>query len=1485
MKIFKRIVWVIFILVVVFYVLPAGLIQIPYVQEKISHKIAAELTDKFQTEVRIGQIEMGFPNKIILKDIFLEDRSLDTLLQAKRLTVHFDILPLFQKKWRIHSVQLYTFQFNLSREMNDSPLNIQYILDIFANPDSESANLIDLQIKDIDLRAGSFSYREKSAHETPGKFNPKLFQLNDIASKIKIRNFKSNEVLDVVVKQLSFDEENGFKVKQLAFDLQAGQEKAVISQLSLKLENTSLTIKDIEADYSKDSELRNTVFRLKIDHSDIYLEDFGAFVPALSQFDDKINVDGNFSGTPDNLNIQNFYFRYYNHLMLRTNIRIKNLFDSNPEAIFIDGQIDDSFLSPIAIERILNNFSENSFELPVPIRQMESMDFHGSINGYLNNLTAKGTLNSEVGIIVANITAGEKGTTFKGEIASPMLDLAILTGSNDYGRTIFNVGFDVKQRADNKFAGSIDGRIEKLEYKNHTYNNLSLKGDFSPESFNGLLDLDSPEGRVWAEGLFLFKGANSEFKFTAKVTDLQLDKLNLTDKYENAFLSFNAGANLTGNNLDNLLGDIALHDIRFKTAKGSYELDKLAITSVPSGNEKTLTIRSEVLWGEINGIYSFSTFVPKIKKTLALYLPSLFETNKKSSDPVENIFSFDFTIEDVAYLSYVFELPFTFREQTHITGQYNSVYDRFDLKADIRSARFGGSTIENLKIALNNSNEKVLLNLSGVSMQKNDYPLSFAVNLNAVDDRVNTNLNWGHVSEKYWGNLSVNTLFSREKEKLPVSARINIKQSDLAFNDSVWTLYPTEIAIDSSRIKINHLLAAHNDQFLKINGAISPNPEEKLLVELNKVDLDYIFKTLSIKALEFGGIATGYVDVQDVYKTRKLSTRLDVKNFAFNRVIFGDLDLTGKWDDENQGVLMDGFVYKNDSTHVNINGIIYPVSEYISIDFDATNADARFLRKYLDKIVQDLTGNMNGHLRLFGDLNNPTVEGVAYAENCRFGIEFLNTYYTFSDTVRCYPDEIRIDNVRVFDEKGQSALANGYVRHHLFDDFKFSANVSFNDLLIFNADKMSNPMFYGTVFGTGNASLSGTEDVVNIDVIVRNDENSRITMNFMDEPDVVDYDFIRFVQHKKSTVPASDKNVARNVSTLETVPANSNSETEIRLNLLVQANPQATIDMIMDPVAGDKISGYGTGDMQIQYGTKTPLKVLGNYTIERGKYNFSLQQVIYRNFDIQEGSTVAFRGDPFAAELDVKANYRLTANLGDLDQQLIENQQRSNIIVNCILQLTGPVQHPTITFDLDLPNSTPELNRQVKSYIRTEDMMNRQIFYLIVLNSFYTAPEYGGNARNRNDMSLLASTLTTQLSNILDAFTDKVQLVGTRFHQSDEGYGTGTEMELLLSSQLLNNRLIINGNFGYRDHPFLNSSQNTIHWIGDFDLEYKLTQRGDIRLKFFNHYNYRNYYNLTPEMTQGLGIVFRKDFNHVSDLFGKINTDSSTRYYTIPAGF
>jgi hypothetical protein len=246
---------------------------------------------------------------------------------------------------------------------------------------------------------------------------------------------------------------------------------------------------------------------------------------------------------------------------------------------------------------------------------------------------------------------------------------------------------------------------------------------------------------------------------------------------------------------------------------------------------------------------------------------------------------------------------------------------------------------------------------------------------------------------------------------------------------------------------------------------------------------------------------------------------------------------------------------------------------------------------------------------------------------------------------------------------------------------------------------------------------------------------------------------------------------------------------------------------------------------------------------------------------VREGSSITFRGDPLTAEVDIKAAYTVSANLGDLNQQLTEWSARTNVPVNCILMLSGPLEQAQIKFDLSIPGAT-ELERQVKSYIRTDEMMNRQIVYLLLIGRFYTPPEYTteSNRTNADVSSFATNTLSSFISNLLGNLSDKIQ-VGTNFHQFYEGDATNTEVELLLSSTLLNNRLIINGNVGYIENPYINALNNDIPLIGDFDFEYKLTKSGDIRLKGFNHYNYRNYFSLTPEMTQGFGILFRKDFN------------------------
>ena len=229
--------------------------------------------------------------------------------------------------------------------------------------------------------------------------------------------------------------------------------------------------------------------------------------------------------------------------------------------------------------------------------------------------------------------------------------------------------------------------------------------------------------------------------------------------------------------------------------------------------------------------------------------------------------------------------------------------------------------------------------------------------------------------------------------------------------------------------------------------------------------------------------------------------------------------------------------------------------------------------------------------------------------------------------------------------------------------------------------------------------------------------------------------------------------------------------------------------------------------------------------------------------------------------LDIKAIYALNANLSDLDESFLQDKDlnRTNVPVHAVLQVTGPLNMPDISFDLDFPTLTQDTYRKVRSIVSTDDMMNRQIIYLLALNRFYT-PDYMSSTNRGNElMSVASSTISSQLGNILGSLSDKWN-IAPNFRSEREDF-SDMEVDVALSSSLLNNRLLFNGNFGYRD-----KSLNSTQFVGDFDIEYLLNRSGSLRLKAYNRYNDQNYYVRTADTTQGVGISFRRNFDTLSDL-------------------
>ena len=183
------------------------------------------------------------------------------------------------------------------------------------------------------------------------------------------------------------------------------------------------------------------------------------------------------------------------------------------------------------------------------------------------------------------------------------------------------------------------------------------------------------------------------------------------------------------------------------------------------------------------------------------------------------------------------------------------------------------------------------------------------------------------------------------------------------------------------------------------------------------------------------------------------------------------------------------------------------------------------------------------------------------------------------------------------------------------------------------------------------------------------------------------------------------------------------------------------------------------------------------------------------------------------------------------------------------------MRQPDIRFDLAFPTLNSDVYRKVRSIVSTEEMMNRQIIYLLALNRFYT-PEYMSTTKGNELFSVASSTIASQLSGMLGKLSENWSIAPNL--RSDRGDFSDVEFDVALSSSLLNNRLLFNGNFGYRD-----KSLNTNQFIGDFDIEYLLNRSGSIRLKAYNRYNDQNYYLRTAQTTQGVGIVYKRDFDNM----------------------
>ena len=650
-----------------------------------------------------------------------------------------------------------------------------------------------------------------------------------------------------------------------------------------------------------------------------------------------------------------------------------------------------------------------------------------------------------------------------------------------------------------------------------------------------------------------------------------------------------------------------------------------------------------------------------------------------------------------------------------------------------------------------------------------------------------------------------------------------------------------------------------------------------MALSIKDIDLDYIFETLNISNVQFGGRATGTFLASNLFTgaPRLETPDLKVKNIKYNGALMGDADIESHWDNENQSVAINADISQHNGLHSLINGAIFPKQDSLYFDFNAHKANVEFMKPFMSAFTSDVRGQVSGHAVLLGNFHTIDLYGDIYADDIKFKLDFSNVVYSCSDSVHMTPGNIRFSNVKIHDRDNHEATMSGWVKHDHFHNPTFNfAITGARDLLCYDTNASINPVWYGTVYGNGSAFVTGEPGMVSVKVNMESAPRSKFTFVLSDSEEAQAYNFITYrdrdqLNHPVDTASEQPADTVPDIVKLLTQKIAQEQKpslpTEYKIDLQGDITPDMQMVLVMDPVSGDKIKATGRGNLRMAYdNSDQQLEMYGKYVLEKGSYNFTLQDIIIKDFTIQSGSAISFQGDPYKAILDIKAYYALNANIKDLDESFADDRElnRTNVPVHAVLMAKGVISQPDISFSLEFPTLTTEAVRKINSIISTDDMMNRQIVYLLALNRFYT-PEYMNNSTTNNELtSVASSTISSQLGNMLGRLNENWS-ISPNF-RSNKGDFSDMEVDLALSSQLLNNRLLFNGNFGYRDNAYNAKNSN---FIGDFDIEYLLNSKGTFRLKAYNHYNDQNYYVRNALTTQGVGIVYKHDFDNWRNFF------------------
>ena len=1459
-------------------------------QDALANWTADMLSKQLGSKVEIGSVNLGFLNRVVVNDLTLYEPNRKKMASIARVSASINPIALMSGRVDIGTAQLFGTKATLYKDTPDSPPNYQFIIDAFAQEEKEEPTPLDVHIGSLIMRHTDMTYDVKSAPFQQGTFDPQHLKLHDLGMNVVLRCL-TDDSLNMDVRRLQARELNsGLTLRDTRLKLIGNKQHVTLLDVDASMPHSQIAVDSLYLTYGQWESEKKFSFRTTAISGHITPRDLSPFHEKLSSLNQTLNFSVTAAGDEQEIQVKECNISTEEEgLLLRATGVLSHPLDKQQRDI----------QATISTLRIHHDELLTWVDALAPAHQQEALldaiqdiEYNGTIH-YLANgeLISQGNVSTGVGRATYDLTYDQEHF-LTGTITGDSINIGKLH-DEQFGTTSFDLDVALNLEHTKPLpVGKVNGTIHNIYYNGYNYQNINLDARSTSSQVSGTASIDDENVK-----------ADVDFAYTdnpLKGIDMNVlleyinpNNLNLTKEHIGESLSLNPDIHLQGTDFKHLYGTALMDDINLTTPDETYHLNSIMLNAEKQENGESLyTIKSDILSGNIQGETALPDIAQSFIRQMSRHLPIIFKPQSAEGGSPTAHFTYDLTVTDAPILHRFVDADFSLSSPMRIFGQIDAAEDKMSFQLDAPHFIYNEKPYTDIAVACNSTFDNMNVHaIASTFKESND------------DEKPNTSTKFDVMADihndRIVSDLYVNTTGSNDVmlQLLPIiqlsdslgsmKTDITLRKSTAVINDTAWTVSPAHIQLFKKNIECHNVRFSNNNanSFLAIDGKASDSPNDSLVATLNNLEIQYIMSLVNWNVVRFGGKASGRTVINNVLGggVPDIRANLFVEDLSVQEGHLGDANITAHWDKEVEGISVDGRMVdqytmpdgltgreKNVTGITTVNGWISPAKNDMALHVNTHNTNAGFIHGFLGGVFKEVSGYVTGPVSIIGPLNNVNIVGDA-VPNMNLRLRATNVpYHIEGDTLHMRPYLFDFQDISIYDRFGHRSTINGQVTHRNMKNFAYHFQADLHELLAYDEKEFNSDKFLATVFTDGSLTIDGSDGhPLYVNASVTPTRGSVFAYDAATPDAITGNSFIEF-RDRDSLLTINPQFLERRLAeepvakdSLSIVKeAKKNYASDIFINFDINLTPACEVKLRMDNLEDGYMRTFGNAQIIAKWYNKGSFQMFGNYNINSGSYRLYLQDIIFRDLALQSGSVVEFNGNPFDANIHLICHHTINSvPLSDLTSTTAFSQN-NKVKVICILDITGKLGNMDFKFNMDLPNVNEETRQLVRSMINSEEEMNTQMIYLLGLGRFYPN-EYAranGNGNSGQAMnSLLSSTLSGQINQMLTNMIgrDSNWNFGSSLTTGEKGWDD-LDVEGILEGRLLDERLLINGAFGYRDNAMTNRSS----FIGDFEVKWRMDQKGNLYIKAYNQTNDR-YFTKATLNTQGIGLAWRRDFESI----------------------